>query len=178
MSGERCFFAIWPPVEVREYLTNLSQGFGAAAGRRQHPDDLHITLVFLGQINTEQMACVQAVGDGVRGEGFELSLDQMGVWPKSNTLWSGPSVTPASLAALVGTLQSGCQACGFPSEQRPYKPHVTLARKPLGKEGYAMDGAIAWPVSGFVLAASGGGRPGEPRYRILRRWTFAPVTQD
>jgi RNA 2',3'-cyclic 3'-phosphodiesterase len=47
MSSGRYFFALWPDRQVREALSTLSRSL-SAGGRPHHPDDLHMTLVFLG----------------------------------------------------------------------------------------------------------------------------------
>jgi RNA 2',3'-cyclic 3'-phosphodiesterase len=94
-------------------------------------------------------------------------------WSRPRILWAGPRQTPEPLSQLVFDLQNGLKACGFEPEKRRYQPHVTLYRKAPPAKAKAIEPAIEWPVSEFVLATSGGGAPGEPRYRVLQRWSLA-----
>jgi hypothetical protein len=74
------------------------------------------------------------------------------------------------LADLVLALRSELAGCGFALDNRPYRPHATLARKAPALEAYTLDPPIRWPVDSFVLAYGQEGPP--PRYRILRRWSL------
>ena len=82
----------------------------------------------------------------------------------------GAAVAPPPLADLVLALRSELAGCGFALDDRPYRPHATLARKATALEGRTLDPPIHWPVEAFVLACGQEGPP--PRYRILRRWSL------
>ncbi len=172
MAEGRLFFALWPPRETRDRLAGLARQFNPPGGRLHHPDDLHITLVFLGQVKDAQLPCIQRVADGILSPVFTLQLDTLGHWPRPRILWSGPSAQSEALQHLVRSLQNGLQECGFEPEKRRYKPHVTLHRKVRHAEAGAIDKPIEWRAAEFVLAASGGGAADQPRYRILQRWSF------
>ena len=64
----------------------------------------------------------------------------------------------------VKRLVSALESCGFEPEQRPYRPHVTLARKVRGRPetGSAL---MEWFCDDFCLVESAGGK-----YSVLRRW--------
>ena len=70
MSSQRYFFALWPDEAVRDRLSALAHASQSGEGRRHSADDLHITLVFLGQIAPAQLRCVEDVADTVRGSIF------------------------------------------------------------------------------------------------------------
>lgn len=169
MAEGRHFFALWPDEGVREKLAQVARR-AAARGRLHHPEDHHITLVFLGQVADGQLRCIEQTADAICGHPFTLHIDRIGYWHRPRILWAGPSQTPEPLSQLVFDLQNGLKACGFEPERRRYKPHVTLYRKVAGAKAGVIEPAIEWPVGGFVLAVSGGGAPGEPRYRVLKRW--------
>ena len=169
MAEGRHFFALWPDQEVRDRLALEGRRL-SARGRCHQPADLHMTLVFLGPVSNAQLHCVEGVADGISGRSFTLRIDVMGYWRRPRILWAGPEETPAPLSQLVFDLQNGFKACGFEPERRRYQPHVTLYRKATHAEPGGIEPAVEWPVREFVLAASGGGAPGEPRYRILKRW--------
>ncbi len=176
MADGRHFLALWPDERVRERLAAEARR-AADRGRRHHPLDLHLTLVFLGGISEAQLRCVEAAAAAVRGRGFTLWIDGIGYWHRPRILWAGPSQMPEALSQLVFDLQNGLKACGFEPERRRYQPHVTLFRKAAGGEPQVIEPAIEWPVSEFVLATSGGGAPGAPRYRVLDRWGLSPPTE-
>lgn len=177
MADGRYFFALWPDAKVRSRMAAVAKQ-AAAKGRMHHPEDIHLTLVFLGQVADERQRCIYEVADGISGKGFELRIDRTGYWPRPRILWAGPAETPESLSQLVFDLKNGLADCGFEPEQRRYKPHVTLYRKALRAVAGEIDTPITWPVSEFVLAVSGGGAPGMPRYRVLRRWSLIPSADN
>jgi 2'-5' RNA ligase len=168
-TAGRYFFAIWPGREISRQLARETNQLNIR-GRPHQPSDLHITLVFLGQVAEDQIPCMEKTADQIRSAPFSLQIDSMGYWRRPRILWAGPKVTPEPLSQLVLDLQKGLAACGFEPERRQYKPHITLYRKVAGADPKAIEPAIEWPVSEFVLAVSGTNRPGEPRYRILKRW--------
>ena len=177
MAEGRYFFALWPDERVRRRMAKVAQAAGAK-GRVHHPEDIHLTLVFLGQVADQRQRCISEVADGIRGKAFEMRIDRTGYWPRPRIIWAGPSETPEPLSQLVFDLQNGLAGCGFEPERRRYKPHVTLYRKAARSAAGAVDPPIAWPVSEFVLAVSGGGAPDGPRYRVVRRWPLAAAGAD
>lgn len=172
MTEGRLFFALWPERKIRDQLARLAKQIKPQGGRLRHPDDLHITLVFLGQVDDAQLPCIQQVADHIDCSAFTLQLDTIGHWPRPGILWCGPSEQPEALQQLVKALQKGLLDCGFEPERRRYKPHVTLHRKIRHAEDGMIDNPIEWQAGEFVLATSGGGAPDQPRYRLLHRWDF------
>jgi len=169
--SERLFFALWPDAAVRRRLVELCAGLPRHHGREPHPEDLHLTLAFLGELDTERRGCAEAAADRVRAEPFLLRLDQVGYWPRPRILWCGASECPESLLGLLATLHHGLLRCGFAPERRPFVPHLTLARKAPRLDGLRLDPPIDWPAAELVLAGS---RLGErPSYQVLRRWALA-----
>ena len=98
------------------------------------PENIHITLRFLGDIEEEQAA---AAAEALRraGEGapaFEVSLDRFGVFPhlkRPNVLWAGPSETPGPLMEFETNLSRYLAEAGFPAGEGPFRPHMTIARR-------------------------------------------------
>lgn len=169
-SAERLFFALWPPRPVREALVSVRSALPEPAGRPNHPLDLHLTLVFVGAVKPTARACVETAGDDVEVPAFELALDRLGDWPKPRIRWAAPSSVPEPLLALVNQLETRLADCGLAPEKRPYRPHVTLARKAGPLPPSAPEALPAWPVREFVLAASRAGRT--PSYEVLKRWAL------
>lgn len=169
---ERLFFALWPGDAQRRALTRVQGGLPFPAGREAHPLDIHLTLVFLGPVGLRQRGCAEQAAAQVRGHAFELILDRVGSFPRSCTRWCGIDSCPQPLKDLVGALNNALGNCGFVPESRPFRPHITLARKAAVLESRLLEHPIQWPVEEFVLAYSQGGPP--PRYRIAHRWSLRP----
>ena len=170
-AAQRLFFGLWPDQRTRRALARVAAQSSAHRGRAQHPEDLHITLVFLGQVTAEQQPCVIDAGDRLKGRPFQLSIDRLAYWKRPRILWCGPSFAPAALLELVSGLQSHLRACGFEPEKRAYSPHVTLLRKASPVADCALPEPLSWAVDELVLAASHSGVKA-PRYRVLKKWSL------
>ncbi len=165
------FFALWPDTAVRDGLVHLQYSIYGQNGRMQHPDDLHMTLVFMGRITSEQIACARNMADKIRVEPFTLELSMVGYWKRPRILWCSPDAAPEPLSRLVYDLQQGLSACGVRPEERPYKPHVTLARKAVAVGDRFLEEPVVWAPHEFVLAGSHSGT-GYPHYLVLDRWSM------
>jgi 2'-5' RNA ligase len=171
--ADRLFFALWPGEEQRSRLLAVLSALPRHHGREPHPDDLHITLAFLGDLDPERRACAERAADAVRCKAFSLLLDRVGYWARPRILWCGASDCPEPLLRLLGDLNRGLRACGLVPDSRPFVPHVTLARKASPIDPRPVDPPLLWPVDAFALVVS---RLGErPSYQVLRRW---PLSHD
>ena len=143
---------------------------GDSHGRRIPPENLHLTLAFLGSVGAERQACLERMALAIRSPAFMLTLDQAGFWPRKGLLWVG-GTSPAELLALVQEINQGLRTCGLVPETRPYQVHLTLARNVRGLR-LDRDRAVAplaWKVGQFALVASQT-LPTGARYEILRIW--------
>jgi 2'-5' RNA ligase len=165
---QRLFFALWPPPAIQTALAAWADRLTAAGGAPAHPADVHLTLVFLGDVTQARRDCYEQAAGQIRGAPFELTLDRFGHWSRSGILWAGPSAAPAPLTRLVDDLHAALQACGFTPERRPFAPHLTLRRRARMLPSVPIDPVPSWRPGEFVLAVSQRGPA--PRYRILRRW--------
>jgi len=166
---QRLFFALWPNPYLRNRINRLACELSGQGGQQHHPDDLHMTLVFLGAVTSEQRACIEQIAGKIQMEPFTLYLDQVDYWLQPRILYLGTNKTPVPLASLVQQLQSSLMDCGFKPEKRPYKPHVTLVRKVKQQQAFHLNSALEWPVDEFVLAGSNLGEV-PPRYQVIKRW--------
>lgn len=166
---QRLFFALWPDDAFRAALARLSKKVLHKQGKRIAPENLHVTLVFLGPTDPIQRACAEEVAARVAVEPFTLEFDRLGYWPKPQVLWSAPSHVPKPLAALVSSLTRGLTKCGFTPEMRTYQAHLTLARKVTSPVLDAVHEPLPWQVQDFQLVESET-RPEGARYRVLRSW--------
>ncbi len=164
---QRLFFALWPDETVRAGLAAaLPQ---ALDGRPVRRDNLHLTLVFLGNVDKETHACVEQAASGVVCQSFELAFDVAGYFPRSQVVWIAPTQSPAALGTLVKELREALVPCGLALDPRPYRPHLTLARKVHRRPALAAITPIAWPVTAFSLVESRS-QPGGVCYVPLQSW--------
>jgi 2'-5' RNA ligase len=96
------------------------------------PDDLHVTLKFLGDTSESDIGVVGAVVKRVieSRAAFHVRLAGVGTFPNAHrpaVVWVG--LDPAeSLRQIAGVLDNDLSGLGFPSEQRLFIPHLTLLR--------------------------------------------------
>ena len=175
MRGEpaataRLFFAAMPDPAARERLCALADATArAAGGRASAPDTLHLTIVFVGTVDDALAAAVRDAGDAMRWERYALTLDTLGSFARAGIAWAAPQRVPEALERQNRDLVAALAARGVATETRPYRPHVTLARRCAAPVSAPIDPPIAWPVDGVVLMSSRLLSEG-PRYRPIARW--------
>lgn len=169
-ARQRLFFAIWPDPATRRALASLARAHLAPGrGRPVAPENLHLTLEFLGSVDAGFRACAERAAATVSAVTFELVLGRIGHWSRPRVLWSAPEETPDSLVGLVDALRRALVPCGHEPDHRPYRAHVTLSRKVRGPVPPATHAPIRWPVSEFCLVSSQT-HPLGARYTPLARW--------
>lgn len=124
----RLFVAIDLPEHLRQALGRLANGLPGA--RWVAPENLHLTLRFIGDIDGRQAADVDAALSAVRTESFPLALDGLGHFGEGRhvrALWVGVVPNP-TLTRLHDKIEQALQRAGLAAETRKFKPHITLAR--------------------------------------------------
>jgi 2'-5' RNA ligase len=171
--AERLFFALWPDNNIREHLHRLSQQTTQGVSGRLIPaDNLHVTLVFIGDVDKLTKQCMQRVAATVQSKRFSLSLDKLGYWKKPRIFWLGASEIPVALSTLVTQLATGLQGCGYHPESRPYQVHITFMRDAVSVIQLPTIVPLAWQVNDFCLVRSVTERGGA-RYHVIERWPLS-----
>ena len=166
----RAFFALSPDAEVRETLAALGRDVARRSrGRAVSPENAHLTLAFIGDVAKDTLAALQAVGDRVPKTGFVVSFDSLGAWRASGVAWIAPAVLPPPLLKLHSTLADDLAAAGFELETRPFRPHITLARRCLQPLPRTKCPPILWRADKLFLVGSELRESG-PVYRNLAAW--------
>lgn len=169
----RLFLAIWPDAALRSALQQWLPGWSwppsaavVATAR------LHLTLHFIGTLAPARLA---EVADGLRvdAEPFELSIGSAQTWPRGLAVIV-PHVVPAALAALHGELRARLERAGLPVEERPFRPHVTLARRAAHARPPRSLLDARWFVASYDLVASRGGYETLVSYPLRRRGEAPP----
>lgn len=167
----RVFFALWPAEAERAALSAWQSPLQQRCGGRLTPtENLHNTLVFLGELESERMEALQLAAQEVRGAAFQLSFDIARYWGHNQIVYAAPGVVPAQLIRLVNDLEQRLRHHHFKIDQRPYKPHVTLMRHAKWSDSplHAMP-PVMWNMRDFVLVQSTSEGQGV-RYEILARF--------
>ena len=162
--GVRAFVAVSPPLEVRRALLRAARGLPVAGEVRWiKPENVHLTLKFLGDVAEEDLVRVADALDSVceRHEAFEVMPSGFGAFPsarRARILWAGVGEGAGRLTALAQDVQRSLEALSFEPENRPYRPHLTLGRargRPavLGAVEVALPG-FGFPVKSVELVKS------------------------
>jgi 2'-5' RNA ligase len=168
-APQRLFLALWPDAAVRRALAARRDRFVWPAGAAPVADArLHLTLHFIGDVPATRVPGLRAALR-VAAPPFDLELDRAEVWAGGLVVLR-PSAVPAPLAELRASLAAALLAAALPVERRPFRPHVTLARRAAGVAWPALR-PLRWAVNGYALVRS---QPGPvPRYEPL--WRCAEV---
>ena len=166
----RLFFALWPDDEVRAELERWSRELHALwGGRPTRPENLHVTLAFLGKVDEARVAEVERAASEVAPRAVSLVLDQPGYWTHNRIAWAGASVVPPTLEALVSELRGALAKSQIRFDAKSFVSHVTLlrdAREPAAMPALA---PIEWRLDGFALVQSVT-LPRGSRYEIRKSW--------
>ena len=166
----RLFFALWPDDEVRAELERWSRELHAlCGGRTTRPENLHVTLAFLGKVEEARVAEVERAASEVAPRAVSLVLDQPGYWTHNRIAWAGASVVPPALEALVSELRGALAKSQIRFDAKSFVSHVTLlrdAREPAAMPALA---PIEWRLEGFALVQSVS-LPQGSRYEIRKSW--------
>src|SRR2546430_5286414 len=97
------------------------------------PENLHLTLKFLGQVREARTAeLVAAIAQATSGfAAFEATVAGLGAFPtptRPRVIWAGVGRGADALVGLAGRVDEALAALGFEREPRPFSPHATLGR--------------------------------------------------
>lgn len=133
----RLFITVNMSENVKEDLANelpiIKSNY--QSGKWVPKENLHITMLFLGEVEKEKLGLVEAsMEEAIKGiNSFQLWLEGLGVFPNEKNpkiLWAGVRGDSDELKKLYSQLLHAAQKKGIPFDAKPhYTPHVTLARK-------------------------------------------------
>ena len=124
----RLFVALALPAALKAQLALLAGGIPGA--RWVPPENYHLTLRFIGEVEGWQAQEVDDALAAIRARPFELSLCGLGTFEKAGriqALWVGVERTEG-LSFLQSKVETALQRIGLEPERRRFAPHVTLAR--------------------------------------------------
>lgn len=153
--------------------------------RWSSPESWHITLQFLGATSEAQHACLVQYLQQISARSQSVHLQGFDFFDRAGIFFADVQVS-THLAALQKSVTQATSPCGFVSEDRPYHPHITLARR-KGQLGGGMrdlkrrletegDGTTRFPAftaTEFVLYESFPA-PSGSRYEVRARFPLTP----
>ncbi len=142
-----------PPDEIRSLRHALP-----SSARLTSTDKWHLTLVFLGEVADDRIDEVTRILAGVPTPGpFSLRLGGAGRF--GTVAWAAVDGDLARLHALRDAAKAALDSGGFPSDARPFAPHLTVSYRGDDATRRALAGYAGrpWPVTGFALVRSRGG---------------------
>lgn len=130
----RIFIAVFPPPRVRREAQATARRLPLGDRVRwTRPENIHLTLKFLGDIREEDLYSIRAaLGKACAGHApFGVCLAGLGAFPsarRAQVLWVGVSEGLGQLRSLATDLDAALESLGFGRESRPYTPHLTVGR--------------------------------------------------
>jgi 2'-5' RNA ligase len=165
LQSLRLFYALWPDEATRTALTQLQRSL-PLTGRRVPPENLHVTLAFLGDRPADRLPQLKRILNMLPQMPQPLALDKLGYFKGSRIAWVGMQTAPEALVNLQAQLVHALQHGGIPFDrQGRFTPHVTLARSaaPITEVKFQ---PIVWNTAHIALVQSVLGLGGS-RYEIL-----------
>ncbi|MCL8302216.1 RNA 2',3'-cyclic phosphodiesterase [Pseudomonas mosselii] len=127
---KRLFFALPVSDEQCRALAQWRRSLNLRSGKPVPAENFHVTLLFLGDVDAEQVPAICSAVDQLRRPVAppRLLLDRLQVWPRASVLVLEAQQAPAALLQLVYGLQQALLPLGVEAANREYRPHLTLAR--------------------------------------------------
>lgn len=167
-STVRLFIALWPPDEVRSAIAQWQSAWTWPERASVVPSEsLHVTLHFLGDVAPRSVLDLKYVLKSIPAPAFELQFGKADMWQHGIAVLR-PGNSPTLLRGLHARIGLALAEIELPVEDRPYRPHVTLARRASGATPPGQDADVRWESrSGFALVQTLGGGKG---YEVLERF--------
>lgn len=165
MNQLRAFIAIDLPQPIQEAIEKQTSRLRQAAGdglvRWIPPQNIHLTLKFLGNIAASHMDFLKQLLHQTADshQPFDMQIGGIGSFPNSKlprVLWAGVHA-PADLASLQKTIETGAARLGYEKEARPFSPHLTLGRVRQGIDSRDLQ-KISAALNGIQIGNIGSAR--------------------
>jgi RNA 2',3'-cyclic 3'-phosphodiesterase len=157
----RTFIAIELPSEIKSALASLQTELRRAGADVSwtRPENIHLTLKFLGEVDERRIGEVEkvCVASATEFQPFTLSLNETGVFPNARQpriLWAGLAGEIEKTVEMRKRLDDGLSLIGFEREEKDFRPHLTIGRVKSNRkirELLALAGARQVPTLSFVV---------------------------
>lgn len=174
LSPGRYFFALSPDLSSRMQIQHIMKRLPDDPSLKlQTTANLHQTLLFLGQLNQQQINALLKHTDSIRCPMINMQFDHLSYWAVPKILCLTSRAPTADLYDLVKKLQHIAIEAEIDVDVKPYQPHITLARK--ASEAVSVPIApVCFKADELVLMKSVSTEQG-PQYQPMLHW---PITAD
>jgi len=130
----RAFIAIELPAEIKDSISRIQEKLKAEPFKINwvKPQNLHLTLKFLGDTSPEQLNRIKQIISGItKIPGFRIKLNTLGVFPDmaaTRIIWIGDNQPPLELKQLAEQLEIKLEISGIARQERPFNAHITIGR--------------------------------------------------
>jgi 2'-5' RNA ligase len=169
VKTKRLFFALWPDVRQRDRLRDAVNSVAKGVeGRAVDRRNWHVTLAFIGGFPEHRVPYLLERAGEITVEPFRLNFDRLEFWPRPRIACLCAMTVPPALQSLVDQLHAIMANLGISTEDRAYRPHITVVRnaRQFSTERLAQRTTTDW--SGFELMESVS-FPGGVRYLPLKQ---------
>ena len=136
MNEIRAFIAVLLPDEVKQSLSALQDRLrsgSSVSAKWVDPGNIHLTLKFLGNISPGLVGRITSATETAAREikPLNIQVKGLGAFPNANRVnivWVGLVGDIERLALLQKRIDAQLSPLGFKSENRPFTPHLTIAR--------------------------------------------------
>jgi RNA 2',3'-cyclic 3'-phosphodiesterase len=174
---KRLFFALWPDEATRQQCSAVVEKLTGEGLRPVAAKNLHVTLLFLGNVDAEQRAGITVAADALSVPPvMELTYDRLSYWKKPAIYCLTARRFDSEIAVLAERLAAIAVQYGVAVDERPFKPHITLVRKARAPAEIEFQ-PILWRADAFCLVESCSDKDGV-EYRVIKRWSSVPSSLD
>jgi RNA 2',3'-cyclic 3'-phosphodiesterase len=144
------FFAVKIPDETKQIMKILCGKLKETLPFKSwvHHEDLHITLAFLGFAPADKIekSAQNVLKAAAESNSFDLSIYKLGTFGKQDSprIFFADTIESDELQLLRQHVFKACEQAGFELETRPFRPHITLARKWAGAEPFQKESLDLW----------------------------------
>jgi 2'-5' RNA ligase len=126
----RLFFAAFPDLETCRKVAAAARALDLQGAPRYQPsENHHMTIRFLGEVLGTHVQSIREIGQAQRIECFSLRFDRWEYWKEARAVVASSADRPPSLLSLRATLAAGLAHRGVAYDDKPLRPHITVARK-------------------------------------------------
>ena len=172
----RLFFALQPSLAQNTTLTAyVAPLIAQLEGRAVPAENLHATLCFIGNVEEERLDALRAAAASIRGRPVRLRFDALEYWETPKVLCATSSRDSSEASELSIALGEAAVAAGFAPDIKPFRAHLTLARKIAAAQAATvplplpLEPSMVMRADNFVLMSSR--REGERSiYSAVETW--------
>ena len=186
----RAFIAIQLPPGIKDALAGLQRKLKTKEIQISwvKPQNLHLTLKFLGNIQPVKLIEIEATLEGIikNSAGFRIQLETLGAFPSvraGRIIWVGARRVAPELKTLAGLIETGLEKTGIPKEKRAFSAHITIGRIKRIPPGFNLQdifdkagnlpGALGWELNcQKVVLYESRLSPGGADYREIKEFNF------